>query len=81
MDFHVAGAWVRAAQRAIYYVQREFEAQLVGVDTRGRSLPARAEARAFQIHSPPLIVALGNRDVVIGDQKCGPADEHCYRAS
>ena len=48
-----------------YGIDLEHAAELAGADTRGRSRPARAEARAFQIRNPPLNVVLGERDLML----------------
>src|SRR3954469_3581478 len=53
-----------------YGINLEHAAELAGADTRGRSLPARAEAQAFQIRNPPLNVILGERNIVVDGTPC-----------
>jgi hypothetical protein len=45
-----------------YEIDLERVGTLLGGDTRGRSVPARAEGRAFEIRQPPLSARLGERD-------------------
>jgi hypothetical protein len=48
-----------------YEIDLERVGALLGGDTRGRSVPARAEGRAFEIRQPPLSAALGERDITV----------------
>lgn len=50
-----------------YAIALDHAAHLLGDTTRGRLRPGRVEARAIQIRNPPLFVALGSCEVVIGD--------------
>ena len=45
-----------------YEIDLERVGTLLGGDPRGRSVPARAEGRAFEIRQPPLSARLGERD-------------------
>lgn len=55
-----------------YEIDLERVNALLGADIRGRSVPARAEGRAFEIRQPPLSARLGERDIQI--------DGRAYRA-
>lgn len=46
-----------------YEIDLERVGALLGGDTRGRSVPARAEGRAFEIRQPPLSARLGEREI------------------
>jgi hypothetical protein len=48
-----------------YELDLERIGELLGGDIRGRSVPARAEGRAFEIRQPPLSAILGERDIRI----------------
>ena len=56
-----------------YSIDLDAAARLLGGETRGRSTPKRAEARAFQIRNPPLSAALGERTFRVGDEECTAA--------
>ncbi|HJQ20132.1 MAG TPA: hypothetical protein VJ867_07280 [Gemmatimonadaceae bacterium] len=53
-----------------YGIGLDHAAELAGADTRGRSLPGRAEAQAFLIRNPPLNVMLGEREVRVDGHLC-----------
>ena len=66
-ELHVDGsATVYRLHDIGYAIALDRAAQLLGDTTRGRLRPGRVEAQAIQIRNPPLFVALGSRDVVIG---------------
>lgn len=46
-----------------YEIDLERVGALLGGDSAGRSVPGRAEGRAFQIRQPPLSATLGDRDI------------------
>lgn len=48
-----------------YQIDLERVDALLGADTRGRIVPARAEGRAFEIRQPPLSATLGDREVQV----------------
>ncbi|HEX6051252.1 MAG TPA: hypothetical protein VFZ21_18355, partial [Gemmatimonadaceae bacterium] len=73
-DLRVSG--VATAYRLFdvgYEIDLERVGALLGADTRGRSVPARAEGRAFEIRQPPLSATLGERELRV--------DGHVYRAA
>lgn len=49
-----------------YEIDLEQVAALLAAESRGRILPARAEARAFAIRQPPLSAVLGQRPLTVG---------------
>jgi len=53
-----------------YAISLEDASALLGEQTRGRVRPLRVEARAIQIRNPPLVVALGDHEVVVGASRC-----------
>jgi hypothetical protein len=62
-----------------YGIDLDRVAALLGAETRGRSRPARAEAQAFDIRTPPLSIALGERDVVVADEtRTGQLAAHLF---
>jgi hypothetical protein len=73
-DFAVDGSATVYRQYDVgYAIDLERVSEALGTSTRGRARPARLEAQALQIRNPPLVVELGERDVVVADQS--------YRAS
>ena len=46
-----------------YEIDLERVDALLGGDTRGRSVPVRAEGRAFEIRQPPLSARVGEREI------------------
>lgn len=48
-----------------YEIDLERAARLLGAAERGRSRPARLEARALEIRQPPLSAALGERELTL----------------
>lgn len=53
-----------------YAIALDRAATALGGTTRGRVRPEREEARAIEIRSPPLLVSLGERDVVVSGTTC-----------
>jgi hypothetical protein len=53
-----------------YAIALDRAAVLLGESTRGRALPAGADARALEIRNPPLIATLGTFEVMVRSTSC-----------
>jgi hypothetical protein len=73
----------QATAYRLYDVGYEIDLERVGrileSETRGRILPERAEARAFEIRHPPLSAVLGARELIVANRGCaGELSVHVF---
>jgi hypothetical protein len=53
-----------------YAIALDRAAVLLGESTRGRALPAGADARALEIRNPPLVATLGTFPIMVRGMRC-----------